>query len=129
MSFPNDNLCLSFHLLQAMIEDSFEMTSHPLPPYYKILGEGTQEGHFVVAGDMRRFTQADFGKANSRHETRSLTKEEFVKTAVCCLLGHKPDVDAYAGKDGKILMVRVTPEVKKMLGVSGAAESPSKKSS
>ena len=109
-----------------MIEDSFEMTSHPLPAYYKVLGA---EGHFVVAGDMKRFTQTDFTKSSTKHETRSLTKEDFVKTAVCCLLGHKPDVDAYAAATGgKILLVKVSPDIKRMLGVGGGAPSPSKKS-
>ena len=49
--------------LEGMIEDSFEMTSHPLPPYYRLLGNdgpdtaNNEDTHFVVAGDMKRFTQ------------------------------------------------------------------------
>ena len=76
------------------------------------------------------FTQADFSKANTKHETRLLTKEEFRKSAVCCLLGHKPDLTALSGShpEGKILMVKVSQDIKKMMGIgqTNPTSSPAK---
>ena len=76
------------------------------------------------------FTQADFSKANTKHETRLLTKEEFRKSAVCCLLGHKPDLTALSGShpEGKILMVKVSQDIKKMMGIgqTNSTSSPAK---
>ncbi len=107
-------------------EFGFEMTSHhPMPPYFKF---PDRQGQYVLLSDLRTHKGATDNRLKSI-VTIEMSREDFVRTSRCCLLGYsyhkvKPDE---SGSD-KLTLVQVDGNVKKMLGVEGA-HSPTKHSS
>ena len=87
----------------------FEVTSQPLPPQYMLSNHPGDK--FVLAADLRRFN--DSTKLSSRLTTLKLTRDEFTRTAYCCLVGGLVDV----GKNEEVVLVKVDATLKKLLGV------------
>ena len=100
------------------IEETFQLSHQPLPAYYRI---GDKPGKYALNVDLRKFTSIDFTRgtgACSRFEVLSMSKEDFIRTARCCLLGHKPNISASVNPhDGKIYLVKVDSYLQKIMGV------------
>lgn len=73
--------------------------------------------------DLRKFTSIDFTRGTgscSRFEVVSMSKEDFLKSGRCCLLGHKPNISASLNpNDGLIYLVKVDNYLQKIMGVEG----------
>ena len=110
------------------LEDTFELSHQPLPAYYRI---GDKPGQYALNVDLRRFTSIDFTRGSgscSRFEVISMTKDDFIKSARCCLLGHKPNISASVNpNDGLIYLVKVDNYLQKIMGVEGCSVAVSPK--
>ena len=111
------------------LEETFQLSHQPLPAYYRI---GDKPGQYAFNVDLRKFTSIDFTRGSglcSRFEVISMSKEDFIKSARCCLLGHKPNISASLNpNDGLIYLVKVDNYLQKIMGVEGSSivGSPSK---
>jgi hypothetical protein len=103
------------------LEDTFELSHQPLPAYYRI---GDKPGQYALNVDLRRFTSIDFTRGSglcSRFEVISMSKDEFIRTARCCLLGHKPNISSSLNPhDGLIYLVKVDNYLQKIMGVEAS---------
>ena len=105
----------------------FECSAQPLPPFFQFLD---REGHFLKVADLRAFLHGRLDM--KRLETIvDMTREDFLRTAHCCLLGHKK-AKAELKHDvatNIVQLVQVDDGVRKMLGmdsvgVEGGRRSP-----
>jgi len=108
--------------LPICLEDTFDLSYQPLPAYYRI---GDKPGQYALNVDLRRFTSIDFTRGTgscSRFEVISMSKEDFIRTARCCLLGHKPNISASLNPhDGLIYLVKVDNYLQKIMGVEASS--------
>jgi hypothetical protein len=104
------------------LEDTFELSHQPLPAYYRI---GDKPGQYALNVDLRKFTSIDFTRGTgscSRFEVISMSKEDFIKSARCCLLGHKPNISSSMNpNDGLIYLVKVDNYLQKIMGVEASS--------
>ena len=125
-TMPNSKLCdqdQTDDSLPISLEDTFQLSHQPLPAYYRI---GDKPGQYALNVDLRKFTSIDFTRGTgscSRFEVISMSKEEFIRSARCCLLGHKPNISASLNpNDGKIYLVKVCNYLQKVMGVEASSD-------
>ena len=123
-SMPDVKLCEQDEVdsLPISLEDTFDLSYQPLPAYYRI---GDKPGQYALSVDLRRFTSIDFTRGTgscNRFEVISMSKEDFIKKARCCLLGHTPNISASLNPhDGLIYLVKVDHYLQKIMGVEASA--------
>ena len=110
----------------------FEVSSQSLPPQYTF--SQYPDDKFVQASELKKSLSIDVNKVGGKLNLVKMPRDEFVKTAFCCLLGRNVD----PGKADPVLLVKVDATLNKMMGVNdsklfnnlttGTNHSPSKKS-
>ena len=95
-------------------EFEFEVSSQPLPPQFALPQHPDEK--FVLATDLKRFTTLDLTKLTCKLNTIKMTRDEFVKSAYCCLLGASVSVDA-GTKNDHVVLVKADSHLKKLLAV------------
>ena len=96
------------------MEFEFEVSSQPLPPQFALPQHPDEK--FVLATDLKRFTSLDLTKLTGKLNTIKMARDEFVKSAYCCLLGASVSVDA-GTKNDHVVLVKADSHLKKLLAV------------
>lgn len=92
----------------------FEVSSQPLPPQFIVPQHPKDK--YILATDLKRLYNVDASKASAKFTTFQMPREEFVKSAFCCLLGASVD----PGSAEQVLLVKVDAHLRKVLGVDDA---------
>lgn len=92
----------------------FEVSSQPLPPQFIVPQHPNDK--YILAADLKRFANVDASKPSAKFSTLQMAREEFVKSAFCCLLGASVD----PGSGEQVLLVKVDAHLRKVLGVDDA---------
>lgn len=107
-----DELDLPAGLQQEIDSDfDFEVSAQPQPPHFKFPQH--PDDHFVLASDLKKLTNQDANKLGAKFTLLKMPREDFVKTAFCCLLGVTVD----PGKAEPVVLVKVDAALKKLMGV------------
>ena len=96
------------------MEFEFEVSSQPLPPQFALPQHPDEK--FVLATDLKRFTSLDLTKFPGKLNTIKMARDEFIKSAYCCLLGASVSVDA-GTKNDHVVLVKADSHLKKLLAV------------
>lgn len=94
----------------------FEVSSQPLPPQFTFTRYPDEK--FVQVAELKKSFGIDMkqlGKVQSNLVIK-MPREEFIKTAYCCLLGSSID----PGKADPVVMVAVTDGLNKILGINSS---------
>lgn len=95
----------------AQNDFDFEVSAQPLPPQFKFPQH--PDDYFVLASDLKKLTNQDVTKLGSKFTLQKMSREDFMKTAFCCLLGVTVD----PGKSEPIVLVKVDAALGKLMGV------------
>merc|ERR1739838_81830 len=93
------------------LEFEFEVSSQPLPPQFMLPQHPDEK--FVLATDLKRFTSLDLTKLMGKLNTIKMAREDFIKSAYCCLLGASVDPTT---KQDHVVLVKADSQLKKITG-------------
>ena len=94
------------------LDFEFEVSSQPLPPQFRLPQYPDEK--FVLATDLKRFTSLDLTKLMGKLNTIKVAREDFIKSAYCCLLGATVDPTT---KQDQVILVKADSQLKKLLAV------------
>ena len=92
----------------------FEVSSQPLPPQFTFTRYPDEK--FVQVAELKKSFGIDMKQLGKQSNLVKMPREEFIKTAYCCLLGSSTD----PGKADPVLMVAVTDGLNKILGINSS---------
>jgi hypothetical protein len=98
-------------------EPAFEIVQDILPPVYKL---SDRAGKFMLSFDLVKFLKADdLNKLPFSLDTVDISREEFLRHAVCCDLGCSPSLDIMTLE--KVKLIQLDANLKKYLGATKSA--------
>jgi hypothetical protein len=92
----------------------FEVSSQPLPPQFTFTRYPDEI--FVQVAELKKSFGIDMKQLGKQSNLVKMPREEFIKTAYCCLLGSSID----PGKADPVVMVAVTDGLNKILGINSS---------
>lgn len=108
---PPDDLECEDYVTQ---EPTFEIVHDIPPPTYKL---SDRPGRFMLSFDLKKFLKADaLNKLPFPLDTVEISREEFLRHAVCCDLGCSPSQDIMTLD--KINLIQLDANLKNYLGAA-----------